>query len=154
MKYKIIFFDFLGVFIQPRSAAMLFRNSMLDGFILEMKSCIEAIGGAYTLCIISSSSVSDISKVLDAHDITSSFSDIICSTHKGTDISLLLKEFGLSASEALFVTDTCGDLRSVRQVEGLNTAAVCWGIGREDDLSICEPTFLIKKVSELQSLLS
>lgn len=153
MKYKVLFIDFFGVLIQPRSAAVLFHDSLLDGCIPEMIHIILALSQQYRLIILSSSQYNDIFPLLERHGIHHCFLDIVSSSDKALDMRRLLNQYDLAPTEAAFITDTCQDIRSA-QSAGVRSYAVSWGIDKPKELAAAGAKMIVTTPQELLTVFS
>ena len=63
-----------------------------------------------------------------------------------------LEAIGARPEEAVYVGDTAGDVLAGRAA-GLETVAVTWGFGSEDDLAGARPGHVARSVEELASIL-
>ncbi len=65
---------------------------------------------------------------------------------------LALKKLKVKASEAILVGDAIVDIEMGKNA-GVKTVAITWGFGGED-ISISKPDYLIKKIEELEKIIS
>ena len=97
-----------------------------------IKSLIKNLKG-YNLAIISSNEKSVIEKFLIKNNINKFNLILDYRTHsKKRKLKKAIKHFKLTTKEALFITDTVGDVNEAKKLK-LETIAVTWGFNKKED---------------------
>lgn len=94
-----------------------------------MAKVIKQLSKKYNLVIISSSINSPIHAYLEKHDIHHYFDEVYgADVHldKKEKIKMVLKKYGVTAKDCLFLTDTVGDLLEA-QHQKIESLVVTWG---------------------------
>lgn len=115
-----------------RYGALLHELDLVPG----MEDVIKKLAEDNVLAIVSSSFESVIVSYLEARGLTECFAEIYGKeTHysKVEKLGRLLKEYECAAADALFITDTLGDLREAEEV-GIPCIGVAWGFHATDRL--------------------
>ena len=111
----------------------------------ELKQIVQKLSLNYTLAIVSSSSNSMIKTILEREGIDTRFADVLGSdvhTNKATKIKLILEKHKSSAADAVFITDTVGDVNEARACE-VPAIAVTWGFHDEETLREAHPAKIV-----------
>ena len=106
----------------------------------------------YTLVIVSSTSSSHIKKFLEQEKIEHCFEGIYGADtdySKVVKINMLLKKFELVSTNAIFVTDTLGDIREGNECN-VKSIGVTWGAHDRETLSKGEPYEIVDDVFGLE----
>lgn len=120
-----------------------------------MDEVIKTLAEHHILVIISSNHKDIIEDFLDHHGLRECFRQIMgaeFSFHKEHKLKHIIKE--LDSKKSYFITDTLGDVRDAKVVEGLKTIGVSWGYhtwSKKDDIS---PDMLVKSPEELVKVLT
>lgn len=96
----------------------------------ELKKLLKKLALKHTLAIVSSTPTLMIKGILDREDVLSCFKDIFGSDlHKSkvVKIKMLLEKYKTTPLDALFVTDTTGDIIEARECK-VESIAVPWAI--------------------------
>ncbi|MBI1833419.1 MAG: HAD family hydrolase [Candidatus Andersenbacteria bacterium] len=136
---KIDFFD-----IYSKKAASLL---LIPGVVEQIKK----ISDYYDLTIVSSTTTPIIDNFLKQHDLRDYFKEILgndVAFSKVTKFKMLFKQYQILNTDAVYITDTLGDIREATQVN-LPCIAVTWGFHDEDLLRSGSPARLINNPKEL-----
>lgn len=114
---------------------------------------IRDLSAKYQLAIASSMQEPYIEKVLEREGIQSHFPDVLGEyAHKNKTLKIkgLLDKYSLSPDEAIFVTDTIGDIREGRAA-GVQSIGVTWGNHSRERLQSESPYIIVDTVPELEA---
>lgn len=120
-----------------------------------IKKTMNQLAKKYKIAIVSSNYTDVMRHALDKSKILEDFDLIIGAEHeehKTKKIRLCLKNFKLKPNEAVFVTDTIGDIKEAKKVK-LKTMAVTWGFHKKDKLLKTKPDFIVDKPKEILEVL-
>ena len=99
-----------------------------------MIAALESLSKTHTLAVISSSVTSPIHSYLELHNIHHFFEKVYgADVHKSKveKIKMVFAEFGVTAKNCIFITDTAGDLKEAAKM-GIESIVVTWGFhGKE-----------------------
>jgi len=112
---------------------------------------ILSLATDYKLVIISSTRSPYINDFLKKEGLLKCFSDILgADIHKNKSFKIqkVLKEYGLKSSEAVFITDTLGDIKEANEC-GVKSIAVTWGLHDRLILEKGEPFKIIDDPKDL-----
>ncbi|MFZ1019368.1 MAG: HAD-IA family hydrolase [Minisyncoccia bacterium] len=118
----------------------------------ELKETIVKLCKKYCLCIISSTASDKIVPFLKKETILEKFKIILGSdihTSKINKIKKLLADYKISPKDAVFVTDTTGDIMEAREC-GVESIAVSWGLHDKEYLLAEKPFALVNTPQELE----
>ena len=118
-----------------------------------MKEQISTLGQKFTLVIISSTHSSSIRHLLTLHGLENYFTQIMGNDvhpNKSEKIKIVFATYDILASEAVFVTDTLGDIREAAHV-GVKSIATTWGFHRPETLMSGSPFRLVREPNDLAS---
>jgi phosphoglycolate phosphatase len=121
-----------------------------------MQECILGLPKDVICVLNSNSKLGGILPFLKVHNLADRFAFIASkevSTSKKEKLELVLKKFNVVKKNAVFVTDTIGDLLEGREV-GIPVIAVTWGVHTEQDFQDYSPHAVINNVSELSHVLT
>ena len=116
-----------------------------------IKNAIVEINNNYNLSIISSTPSRLILKILKKENIHSYFSDILgadINTNKVVKINNLLEKYNTKPNNAVFITDTSGDVREGFKC-GVKSIAVTWGFYDRKTLENANPIAIIDDPRDL-----
>lgn len=116
-----------------------------------MVEVVKALGEQYTLVVISSSVTSPIEEYLRSHDLFELFDKVYgAEAHKSKSakIDMMFAEFGATAEECVFITDTLGDMREAAH-KGVQSIAVDWGFQPREVLAMGSPLAIVSTPQEL-----
>lgn len=114
---------------------------------------LSVISQKYILVIISSASTNTIKEILERDKATIYFADIFGSdVHKKkiVKIKMLLEKYNTTPENAVFITDTLGDIYEASE-SGVKSIAVTWGYHDEETLSKGKPFVIIDNPKNLIS---
>lgn len=121
------------------------------------KSVIE-LSKTYKLTVVSSTRTDMIDSFLEKENIKKYFTDILgADIHKSkvTKIKMLLDKYSISPKDAVFITDTLGDILEANEC-GVPSIAVTWGLHEKYTLEkgnpakiIENPLYLVDAVKEI-----
>ncbi len=117
----------------------------------ELKKLLKELEKNYTLTIVSSTVTSSIEGILAREGVRPYFKDILGSdvhTSKVVKNKMLLDKYKVLPEEALFITDTVGDIMEARACE-IKSIAVTWGFHDEKTLAKAKPAKIVNTPAEL-----
>lgn len=117
----------------------------------ELQKIIKELYSAYTLAIVSSTATSSIVKILERDGVSIYFPDILGSDLHASKVvknKMLLEKYKISPDDAVFVTDTVGDILEAREC-GIKSIAVTWGFHDEEMLRKLNPEKIINSPEDL-----
>ena len=132
-------------------------NSRLEDapLIKGVDKVIKNLSAGYHLSIVSSTITRAIKPYLSKYKLLSYFDKILGpETHRSkiNKIKSMLKTYKLKPSQALFVTDTLGDITEARHC-GLDSVAVTWGYQSKNNLKKGSPLAIVDRPDDLVKLL-
>ena len=136
---KLVIFDFAGT---------IDSNQVLEKDIIES---IKSLSKKYNLAVVSSTSSSYIKSYLEERNILSNFSDILGSDFilsKLDRIKNLLKKYKILQKDAVFITDTLGDIIEAKKCD-INSIGVTWGFHERQTLEKGNPFAIIDDPRDL-----
>lgn len=110
----------------------------------------------YMLAVVSSTMSFHIEKFLTREKIEHCFVDILGAdvhTSKVVKIKKLLEKYSIRADEAVFVTDTLGDIKEGNEC-GVRSIGVTWGAHNQSILEQGKPFAIVDTVLELEKSIS
>ena len=116
-----------------------------------IKSIIKKLSQTHNLAIISSNYDTIMKKNLKKHGILEDFNFILGveeGESKRKKIKSLLKKAKASKAEAVFITDTVGDIIEAKS-EHIKTLAVTWGFHKVALLKKSHPDFIVKTPKQM-----
>ena len=141
LEKKLIIFDFYGTIADS-------SDRLYDG----TKKLLLGLSEKHSLSVNSSMGSERLRQVIDTEGLAACFSDILgfnLLQNKTAKINGLLKKYGASPKDALFVTDTLGDIRE-GTTAGVACIGVTWGTQDRDTLAKGEPYAIVDTVPELE----
>lgn len=117
----------------------------------EMIDVVKNLASDSNLAIISSTSTSLIKDILDTQNVSEYFKEILGSdVHKSkiVKIKMLIEKYKIQPADALYITDTVGDILEAREA-GVRAIAVTWGFHSEETLRKAEPANVVSTPAEL-----
>ena len=117
----------------------------------ELKNLIKKIDKEKKLAIVSSTPGSTIRDILEREGIATYFSDFFGSDvdrSKVVKIKMLLEKYKVSPDDAVFITDTVGDIMEAREC-GVESIAVTWGFHEEKTLQKAKPEKIVSTPEDL-----
>jgi len=121
----------------------------------DIKKVMNKLSKKYKLAVVSSNYTDVMKHALGKARILKDFHLIVGAEHeehKTKKIRLCLKKFKLKPHEAVFVTDTTGDIKEAKKVK-LKTIAVTWGFHKKDKLLKTKPDFVVDKPEQMLEVL-
>lgn len=119
-----------------------------------IKNNIIELSKSYVLAIVSSGSEPVIRKCLQREGVESLFCDVLgFQTHRNKTAKLqkLLEKYNLENNEAVFITDTLGDIEEAHKAH-VPTIAITWGLHKKETLLKGNPEKIIDDPRELISV--
>ncbi len=150
---KLLIFDFDGVLVDT-------IPNFLEGYRtktrelkipLEIKSALLGFSEAYTLAVVSSTLQELIKEILSREGVSECFGEILGSEmhiSKVVKIQTLLAKHQVPPEEAVYITDTVGDVMEAREC-GVRSIAVTWGFHDEERLQKANPERIVRTPAEL-----
>ena len=105
----------------------------------------------YLISVVSSTSDDLISHFLKKEKILDYFSDILgvdVNANKTIKVNHLLEKYNLNPEDAVFVTDTLGDIREAEK-SGVKSIGVTWGLHERKNLERGNPVAIIDNPLDL-----
>ena len=118
---------------------------------IELIEAIKNLAHKYTLVIISSTISPSIDSFLQKTGLRNYFSDILgndVEKSKIKKIGMVLEKYKTDPSQALFITDTLGDIKEASACS-VKSIAVSWGYNNEATLTKGNPYKIISDKKEL-----
>ena len=122
----------------------------------EMKKLVRKYAGTHTLSIISGSETSSILDVVVREGIADCFADVLgydVDPQKTVRIKTLLKQYDALPDDALFITDTSGDVYEAAECE-VPAVAVTWGFQDKETLTKSAPMAFADTAQELDTIIA
>jgi len=93
-----------------------------------MKEVVEALSEEYSMTVNSSASSGQITRYLEKNGLMNNFQKVYGNEVRSKEekFRMILRDFGLSAEECVFITDSIGDVREAQAVR-IPAIAVLWG---------------------------
>lgn len=116
-----------------------------------LRQLVMEISKYSTLTIVSSSTTKLINGLLEREGLNTFFSDVLGSdTHhsKVVKVSGLLEKYNAKPEDAVFITDTLGDILEAEKC-GVKSIAVSWGFHEKDRLLRGNPLKIVDTPEEL-----
>jgi phosphoglycolate phosphatase len=117
----------------------------------EMQRVLKALAHDYILIIVSSTVGPPIDAYLTKHGLRDYFQEILgneVDKSKVKKIQDVLRRYGLHSLDAVFITDTLGDIKEA-QACGVRSIAVTWGYHPVETLEKGKPYKIVKNPAEL-----
>lgn len=112
---------------------------------IEIQDAIRHFSEKYTVCLVSSGSEDSIKHFLEKEGLLKHFTEILGhQTHKSKVIKIngLLEKYSVSQRDAVFITDTLGDIREGNEA-GIRSVGVTWGLHDRETLQKGTPEIII-----------
>lgn len=122
----------------------------------EIVSFIENNSNKFLYAIVSSGNEITIKRFLEKEKLANYFIDILGNqTHKNknTKISNLLEKYSLENKNAVFITDTLGDILEANET-GIKSVGVLWGLHDRETLEKGNPEIIIGNPGELEETIN
>lgn len=117
----------------------------------SLKGLIGKLSKEHTLAIVSSTPSALIRKILKQEAVLNYFSDVLgadVNTSKVIKIRMLLGKYKIKQEDAVFITDTTGDIFEALEC-GVKAIAVTWGFHEEKTLEKSNPAKIVRSPEEL-----
>lgn len=117
-----------------------------------IRQLLTELSSDMQIAIVSSSTNQAISNYLAAYDLTPTIKHIYggdIHTNKVVKTHMALRTFKAQPHEALFITDTLGDLREAAHA-GVKAVGVSWGFQAPEQLRLGEPITIVHSPAELK----
>jgi len=117
----------------------------------KLKDLICKLSKNYTLAIISATPSTLIATILKQANVFKYFSDILggdIHTSKVVKNKMLLEKYKIESRDAVFITDTTGDILEAREC-GIESIAVTWGFHEEKTLQKAKPEKIVSTPEDL-----
>ena len=121
-----------------------------------IKDSVIQLSQKYTQAIVSACGTLFISNFLDKENITKCFSDILGSdvhTSKVIKIASLLKKYDVDPNDAVFITDTLGDILEAKKCD-VKSIGVTWGLHKKETLEKGNPIVIIDDPRDLENTIN
>lgn len=131
-------------------------NLLLIDSPKEIVSFIENNSNKFLYAIVSSGNEITIKRFLEKENLVNYFTDILGNqTHKNktTKISNLLEKYCLENKNAVFITDTLGDILEANET-GIKSVGVLWGLHDRETLEKGNPEIIIDNPGELEEAIN
>lgn len=139
-------------YVIPNKWDEYYDNNIINLTISDiLNKTVKILSSNYILTIVSSSGSQSIKKFLKKERINKYFSDIFgTDIHKSKifKINSLLKKYNILPENAVFITDSLGDILEGNEC-GINSIAVTWGIHSKDNLNKGHPIAIIDDPRDL-----
>lgn len=125
----------------------LFEIDPIEG----IAGALKELSNAYQLVVVSSTISSPIQGYLNMHGLARHFDWIMGGdTHKSktVKIQMVLEEYKARPEEAIFITDTLGDIREAATCK-VRSIAVTWGLHEKERLQKADPFALVDRMEDL-----
>ncbi|MFA5933652.1 MAG: HAD hydrolase-like protein [Candidatus Paceibacterota bacterium] len=131
-----------------------YADQLLNNFSVskELNKMFFRLKREYTLCIVTSALEEIIKPFLKKEGLLELFSDVLGKeVHKSKVVKLkhLLEKYAVASENALYVTDTLGDIREAREA-GIGSIGVTWGLHEYEVLIIGNPLSISESVKDLE----
>ncbi len=116
-----------------------------------LKNIIQELNKKYILAIVSATPSALIEKILKQANMSGCFSDILGGDiHKSKVVKnkMLLDKYKILSNEAVYITDTVGDIIEAREC-GIKSIAVTWGFQDEKTLLKAKPEKIVSTPGDL-----
>jgi len=116
-----------------------------------LRDTVHDLHKKYTLAIISSTEGASIAEFIRKQKLDHCFSDIMGSdTHRSkvVKIKMILEKENVAPADAVFITDTLGDLHEANEA-GIRSIGVTWGLQHRETLQKGNPAVILDDPSEL-----
>lgn len=130
-------FDYFEVY-QP----LLMKHAPVKG----IQKMLHALASKHPLIIVSSTINSPIQDYLSMHNLSKYFAEVLGSDFEKSKVKKIqdvINRYGVDAKNAVFVTDTLGDIREAEKV-GVASIGVTWGFHPKERLEQGSPAAIIE----------
>jgi len=133
-----------------------YEKRLVPSHIAQSVGPLKRLAERYQLCIVSSNGEQAINAVLAQSGVAGLFTRVMgVETHasKVEKFKMLMTEYGVTPENALFVSDTLGDVKEAHKV-GLRTIAVTFGYHDRERLSPGNPFAIVDSWEEIEQIVS
>lgn len=133
-----------------------YRKRLLPSHVAQAAAPIRRLAESYSLFVISSTSEYAIKELLERTDLLKFFVRIMgAETHRSKveKFKLLIEENGVTPDNALFVTDTLGDIKEAHKVR-IRTIAETFGYHSRERLAQGKPFRIVDSWEEIERMIS
>lgn len=116
-----------------------------------LKAMLGELSKKYLLFIVSSTPNKTLEHLLEAEGVREYFTDIMGSgvhTSKVVKNKMVLEKYNVLPKDAVFITDTLGDIREARECD-IDSIAVTWGFHERKTLEKGNPIVIVSDPREL-----
>ncbi|MEK7588451.1 MAG: HAD hydrolase-like protein [Patescibacteria group bacterium] len=129
-----------------------YRNKTRELVIPQvLKDSVKFLASKYTLVIVSSTPTISIKKILEREGLEDCFKDVLgADVHasKVIKINSMLEKYKINSVDALFITDTLGDIREAFSC-GVVSIGVTWGFQERETLAKGNPKIILENPEDL-----
>jgi phosphoglycolate phosphatase-like HAD superfamily hydrolase len=122
----------------------------------EIKNSILKFSEKFRLFIISSTMSETIKEYLKHHGLSECFEEVLgydIEPSKIKKFNSIFEKYSINPAEAIFVTDTSGDIKEARQANIGTIIGILGGFQDEEHLTEANPHFIVKNFAELKDLI-
>ncbi len=141
-------------YVWPIGSEAHYIEALNSVFSIEdiLHDCVLNLSNNYIVVIVSSASNKVISGFLEKENLRECFSDVFGYEfhYKKTEkIKHLLDKYNLSPKDAVFITDTLGDVVEATEC-GVRSIAITWGLHKADTFKRGNPELILDDPTKLQ----
>lgn len=118
----------------------------------NIKKSIENLTKEYHLCIISSGENYIIEEYLGRHGISEHFSEVLgfgVEKSKVKKFNMILEKYGVHPKDAIFITDTSGDIREAKEASVGHIIGITGGFQTRESLERASPDRIVDSFDEI-----
>lgn len=118
----------------------------------NIKASIEDLTKNYHLCIISSGENYIIEEYLGRHGISEHFSEVLgfgVEKSKVKKFNMVLEKYGVHPKDAIFITDTSGDIREAKEASIGHIIGITGGFQTRESLERAAPDRIVERFDEI-----
>ncbi len=141
--------------ITKEDMALFFEHYHKTTVFPGMKELLAELAENNTLVIVSSTLAEVITKKFEEEGLLEYFAAFLgaeASPFKDQKVDMALDEFGFTKEDAIFISDTVGDIKEVNET-GVRSIAVTWGVHNRQDFEEVEGEQIVETVQELKEAL-
>jgi phosphoglycolate phosphatase-like HAD superfamily hydrolase len=116
-----------------------------------LKIIVKELSSLYVLNVISSTYTESIKTILRREGILDCFTEILgadIEINKVKKINFVLNKYNILPKDAVFITDTVGDIKEARECK-VNSVAVTWGFHNKETLEKAGPACVVEDPKDL-----
>ena len=140
--------------IPPEEIDLIFENYHENTLVSGMPEVIEELAGISPIVIITSSLSSYVGDLFESYDMLQHVSAILgadAAIHKDAKINMALEEFDSTVDQAVFITDTIGDVAEAQKT-GIQVIGVTWGFHDRETMERGKPDIIVDNPNELLNI--